>query len=318
MAINCLRAAESVTSKWTAFGDITRVPGALLRNHIEFPLILGRDFSGVVQQVGHGVRNVKVGDEVFGVVGIQDSGTHTDHIVTSSSLLRKKPRNLSFVEAASIPYAGLTAWAAIRITGSYYFSDLNRRRFLVLGGSGGVGTLAVQYLKSYGAYVVTTCSSDAVPLLSGLGCDFVVDYKSEDCPLHLKAHAPFDCILDLTGPKRDSDKLHNLLKPATGQKITLSPPFLGNLDKYGLVGGLLKNLGDLALDNWKSLSSERVCTKWGFFIPSGEALQELSDSIAQDKIQPVVQEVFKFDSLPSAYQKLKEGHARGKIVIDFE
>ena len=122
---------------------------------------------------------------------------------------------MTFVEAASIPYAGITAWSTIRVTGSYYFSDLNRKKFLVLGGSGGVGTLAVQYLKTYGAYVsyfmlmtyswtraelpknilhrlkvVTTCSLDAIPLLSGLGCDFVVDYKSEDFAYHLKSHAP--------------------------------------------------------------------------------------------------------------------------------
>jgi hypothetical protein len=102
--------------------------------------------------------------------------------------------------------------------------------------------------------------------------------------LYLEFVYRFDCILDFTGPKRESDKLHSLLKLSGGQKITLSPPFLGNLDKHGLVGGLAKNLSDLALDNWRSFSSARVITKWGFFIPSGDALQELSDSIEQDKV----------------------------------
>ena len=87
VAINFIRALESVSRNWTTFPDVSRIAGNLLRNHIEFPLVLGRDFAGVVEQVGHSVQNVKVGDEVFGVIGIQDIGSHTDHTVVSSNLV---------------------------------------------------------------------------------------------------------------------------------------------------------------------------------------------------------------------------------------
>ncbi|ODN02156.1 Reticulon-4-interacting protein 1, mitochondrial [Orchesella cincta] len=292
-------------------------PIAGKKSVIEFPLTLGRDFAGVVTKIGHGVKSdIRVGDEVYGVVGIQKQGSHAEYVVVSSDTIRRKPKNLGFVEAASIPYTGLTAWSAIRVTGSY--CNVAQRKFLVLGGSGGVGTFAIQYLKSQGATVITTCSTDAVPLVTSMGPDFVIDYMEHDTKSQIQRFAPYDCILHLSGPNttEKSMELVRYLKPVSGQFITLSPPFLGNVDKYGIVGGTAKNVGDLIMSNLKSFADGKAVTKWAFFIPAGDPLQTFADLIEKQRINPVIQSVYKFAELPDAYRKLEEGHLRGKIVVE--
>ncbi|CAL8090621.1 unnamed protein product [Orchesella dallaii] len=292
-------------------------PIAGKKSIIEFPLTLGRDFAGVVTKIGHGVKSdIRVGDEVYGVVGIQKQGSHAEYVVVSSDTIRRKPKNLSFVEAASIPYVGLTSWSAIRVTGGY--CNVAQKKFLVLGGSGGIGTFAIQYLKSQSASVVTTCSTDAVPLVASMGPDSVIDYMDVNTNSQIQSFAPYDCILHLSGPNtlEKSMQLVRHLKPVTGQFITLSPPFLGNVDKYGIFGGTAKNLGDLVMSNLKSWTDGKVVTKWAFFIPAGDPLQNFADLIEKQRINPVIQSVYKFSEIPDAYRKLEEGHSRGKVVVD--
>jgi len=209
----------------------------------------------------------------------------------------------------------LTSWSAIRVTGG--FQNLQNKKFLVLGGSGGVGSFLIQYLKAHGSFVVSTCSSDALPLLRDFGCDLAVDYKETGYASQIKQSSPFDCIVDLTGSPRQP-QLISLLKPGLGQYITLSPPFLSNIDKFGVCGGLARNLNDIMWENWKSFQNKGVPTKWAFFVPMGCALEKFTTLAELGKITPVIQEVFKFDNLPAAYKKLEEGHARGKVVIDFQ
>ena len=146
-----------------------------LKDSIEFPLTMGRDFSGIVIETGAGVKDIKVGDEVYGVLRFTEYGSHAEYTVARSDLVSvninseylefrqkltysfcklqvlPKPSHLSFSEAASFPYAGLTCWSAFKIVGNYL--DLENKRVLVLGGSGGVGTFAVQYLRAEGAEV---------------------------------------------------------------------------------------------------------------------------------------------------------------------
>lgn len=183
---------------------------------------------------------------------------------------------------------GLTAWSALRVTGS--FCNLAQKRFLVLGGSGGIGTFVIQYLKSQGATVTTTCSTDAVNLVSELGADSVIDYKQgEHAVVEIRSQAPFDCILHLSGPStlNKSMELLPLLKPVSGQFITLSPPFLSNIDKHGIVGGAAKNLSELLSSNIKSWTDAKAVTKWAFFIPNGEPLRQYADLIEKKEVHQI-------------------------------
>ena len=116
-------------------------------------MILGRDFAGVVKAVGDKVTDLKPGDEVMGVTPPLDgTGSHVQYVVVDSSLVVTKPTNLTMVEAASIPYAGLTAWAGLRGSGGLSEVSINKK-VLVMGATGGVGSIAAQLCKLWGSQV---------------------------------------------------------------------------------------------------------------------------------------------------------------------
>ena len=117
-----------------------------------FPLTPGRDFAGVVQAVGGNVTKIKPGDEVMGAIQPPLPGSHAQFLVASACNMKLKPENLTMEEAASIPYAGLTAWSALSITAELCVGSKDKR-VLVLGAAGGVGTIAIQLLKNWGAVV---------------------------------------------------------------------------------------------------------------------------------------------------------------------
>ena len=120
----------------------------------QLPLILGRDFAGVVKEVGDGVKNLKAGDEVMGVVIPQSgTGSHAQFIIVPSDCVVMKPPNLTMIEAASIPYAGLTAWAGLKNAGGLGQVS-NRKHVLVMGAAGGVGSIAIQLAKLWGSKVI--------------------------------------------------------------------------------------------------------------------------------------------------------------------
>ncbi|KAL6255121.1 hypothetical protein P5V15_013451 [Pogonomyrmex californicus] len=288
-----------------------------MSEELELPLTLGRDFAGIVVSKGYGVEDrLKLNEKVWGVVPIEQQGSHANYVVVNSNLVNPYSQKLSHVEAASILYAGLTAWSALWITGGLYYktaivTKLNRR-VLVMGGSGGVGTLAIQLLKAWRMHVISTCSSDAVDMLQNLGADVVIDYKQDDADAKIIAEGPYDIILDCAnqGPKfiRMKGYPHNIY-------ITLNSPMLKNFDHHGLIVGMARNLRDILKFNIPS-ANNKSCVKWGFFIPSQTGIKVLQKFVENEEIVPVVQEVYPFQELPQAYERLKQGHLRGKLVID--
>lgn len=127
------------------------------------PLTLGRDFAGVVQAVGGDVKNLQPGDEVMGFIPPPLAGSHAEYLVTSASNMKQKPENLTMEEAASIPYAGLTAWSALSITAELCIGSKGKK-VLVTGAAGGVGSIAIQLLKNWGAIVDVILASKNVPI----------------------------------------------------------------------------------------------------------------------------------------------------------
>lgn len=284
---------------------------------IEFPLTLGRDFSGIVVSKGHGVRDkLKLGDEVWGVVPVEKQGCHASYVLVDSNLVKRRPQNLSYIEAGSILYAGLTAWSALWITGGLCYKTsigtrLNRR-MLVLGGSGGVGTMAVQLLKAWNMHVIATCSSDAVNIVEKLGADVVIDYKDRNADAQIISEGPYDIILDCCnqGPELINSKGYPY-----STYITLNSPMLKNFDQLGLIAGSFKNLGDIFKYNI-SKTDKKGLVKWGFFAPSETGLNMLHDFVEYGQVVPVVKQIYPFQDLPAAYERVTQGHLRGKIVID--
>lgn len=286
-------------------------------NELDLPLTLGRDFAGVIVSKGHNVGSrLELGEEVWGVVPTEQQGCHANYVVVNNNMVNPRPQNLSHTEAASILFAGLTAWSALWITGglSYKTAIVTRlnRRVLVMGGSGGVGILAIQLLKAWNMHVISTCSNDAMDLLQNLGTDIVIDHKQPDADSKIISEGPYDIILDCAnqGPEHVRKKGY-----PHSTYIGLNSPLLKNTDQHGLVIGMAKNVQDFLKFNIPK-AENKSCVKWGFFIPSQTGINVLQKFVEQKKIVPVVQQVYPFQDLPLAYEKMRQGHLRGKLVID--
>jgi NADPH:quinone reductase-like Zn-dependent oxidoreductase len=142
----------------------------------KFPLILGRDFSGTVSALGSGVSDLKVGDEVFGVLETGRDGTYCEKLAVGAAIVGKKPAALSHIDAAALALTGLTAICAVEEALKLKAGET----ILIQGGAGGVASFAIQLAKHIGAKVITTASAANIAYLRGLGADEVIDYNTTD------------------------------------------------------------------------------------------------------------------------------------------
>ena len=166
---------------------ISRLAGAGLRKPKN--TILGSDVAGQVEAVGAGVTQFHPGDAVFGFVG---AGAFAEYVSVPKDFLGPKPANLTFEQAATIPLAGMTALQGLRDVGQIRAGQ----HVLIIGASGGVGTLAVQIAKSFGATVTGVCSTQNVELVRSIGADHVIDYTRDDVT---RRGTTYDLIFQLGG-----------------------------------------------------------------------------------------------------------------------
>lgn len=156
-----------------------------------FPLILGRDFSGTVSALGADVTDLKVGDEVFGVLETGRDGTYCQKLAIGAAVVGKKPATLGHVDAAALALTGLTAICAVEEALKLKAGET----ILIQGGAGGVASFAVQLAKHIGARVITTASAVNAAYLRALGADEVIDYNATDFTEAVKnIDAAFDTV----------------------------------------------------------------------------------------------------------------------------
>ncbi|KAG4066006.1 hypothetical protein HA402_001253 [Bradysia odoriphaga] len=292
------------------------------RGSIEFPLTMGRDFSGTVVYKGMGVRNsIQLSDKVWGVVPIHRNGCHSEFVAVDADYVTHQPQKLSDTDAAAVLYAGLTAWSGLFLSGQLgglsgaltSHGGGRGKRVCILGASGGVGSIAVQIAKAEGAEVVATCATDAIPLIEALGVTHVVDYSSSDASNDLTQYGPYDIILDCAG----KGSLHAAEIPWRYKHyVTFSSPTLKNIDAMGLACGSAKNLFELVQENIKSLTTQQGFVKWAYFVPAPHGIDYLKNLVDRNKLLPIVEKVYDFKEADQAYKRVSEGHLRGKIVLN--
>jgi NADPH:quinone reductase-like Zn-dependent oxidoreductase len=171
----------------------------------KFPLIPGRDFSGVISALGQGVTDLKAGDAVFGVLEAGREGTYCEKLAVTAAIIAKKPDALSHVNAAALALAGLTAIDSVDNT-----LKLKRgETILIQGGAGGVASFAIQFAKHIGAHVITTTSAANIDYVKSLGADEVIDYNAQD---FTKVVSGCDAVFDTVGGEV-AQKSFAVLKP---------------------------------------------------------------------------------------------------------
>lgn len=288
-----------------------------------YPLTLGRDFSGEVIAVGPCAKDkFKPGDLVYGSVEPQRSGSHAEYVSVPSYSLTRKPDNLTHQQAASIPFVALTGYSAISTFGGLNKDNCQNRQVLVLGGSGGVGTFAVQLLKYWGAHVTTTCSEEKSEWLENtLFVDQAIDYRDMDMMRSLEGR--FSFVLDC-GDYESTSKEHReivengtryLRQGSQSVYVTLSPPILRNTDRHGLIVGGAETAIAAVVDTVGSLRNLNSA-RWAVYLPNKPALDYLTDLYEDGALLPLVHSVFPFNQLPDAYEQLQSGTTRGKVTVD--
>lgn len=271
------------------------------------PFILGHDVAGIVTQVGRGVRQFKVGDEVYSRPDDLRIGTFAEFIAIKESSLALKPKNLTMEEAASMPLVALTAWQAL-----VEKAQLKKgQKVFIQAGSGGVGTFAIQLAKHLGATVATTTSTSNVAWVKALGADIVIDYKKEDFEQVL---SDYDVVLNSQDSKTLAKSMQ-VLKP-NGQLITISGPadplFAEEINAPWFVKQVIRLL---SLGTRRLAKRLQVDFSFLFMRANGSQLKQITSLIESGVIHPVVDKVFPFESTNAALAYVESGRAKGKVVI---
>jgi NADPH:quinone reductase-like Zn-dependent oxidoreductase len=158
----------------------------------KFPLIPGRDFSGVVSALGAGVEDLRIGDEVFGVLEAGREGAYAEKVAIGAVIVAKKPSGLSHTDAAALALTGLTALCSVEDS----LKLKSGETILIQGGAGGVASFTIQLAKHLGARVITTASASNLSYLRDLGADQLIDYNTTD---FTKAVSGCDAVFDTVG-----------------------------------------------------------------------------------------------------------------------
>ena len=253
--------------------------------------IFGADIAGIVETTGKNIQEFKPGDAVIGELAGYGFGGFAEYALAPERLLVHKPTALSFEDAASIPISALTALQALRDKGNIRKGC----QVLLVGSGGGVGTFAVQLAKFFEATVTGVCGSQNVEQTKNLGADRVIDYTKEE---FIDGSNVYDIIVVINGNY-----------PLLACKKLLKPN-----GRYVMVGGALWQLFKVIFFGWLlSLGSKKM-----YFL-AAKAKQkdlELVAKLALDGIiKPVIERYYPLEDTVGAVRYLKEGHARGKVII---
>ena len=254
--------------------------------------VRGREVAGVVEAVGTGVTRFAAGDEVYGTC----DGSFAEYVCAKEDKLARKPLGISFEEAAAAPISGVTALQAVRDAGQVTVGQ----KVLILGAGGGVGSYAVQLAKAFGAEVTGVCSTGKVELVHSLGAGAVIDYTTSDIA---GTGELYDLIIDTAG-NRPLSFLRRLLVP----KGTLV--IVGGEGGGKLTGGLERSLGAPLVSLFSGRKFKGLAAK-----ETHLDLEALASLIESGSVKPAVDKVFPLAEAPAAIQYLREGRARGKVVI---
>jgi NADPH:quinone reductase-like Zn-dependent oxidoreductase len=292
-----VRAASANPADWRLLRGIPPVFRMLFRvpkPTVEQPGRLGHDVAGQVEAVGSKGTQFKPGDEVFGVC----SAALAEYACASEAKLVKKPDNVTFEQAASVPVAALTALQGLRDKGRIQ----SGQKVLINGAAGGIGTFAVQIARSFGAEVTGVTSTKNVDMVRSLGANRVIDYTQED---FTKSDQHYDLILDNVG-NHSLSAFRRVLNPSGICVIAGAP-------KDAALFFLTRSIAGPLLSKFGS-------RKFIMFIAkiNKEDLTVLCELMKTGKVTPVIDKCYRLSEVPEAIRYLETGHARGKVVITLE
>ena len=246
-----------------------------------FPIVLGHEFSGVIESLGQDVREFSIGEEVYGLNDWYINGAQAEYCVAAASAIARKPKSLNHAEAATVPISALTAWQ-----GLFEKTNLERgQRVLIHGAAGGVGMFAVQLARWRGGRVVATASSGNLDFVRALGADQVIDYRK----------TPFENVIC------DVDVVFD---PVGGETLERSWQVLrpgARVVTVATAGG--------------QSSDQRVRDAFMIVRADGSQLAQMAWMIDAGELRVFVEQTFPLVQAREAYARAGQGGMRGKVAL---
>jgi len=264
-----------------------------LKPLLKLPMGLGIDGAGIVEEVGSEVIEFKKGDCVYGVPNYLD-GSYTEYLAAKSNQFALMPHTINFNEAASLPACARMAWSGMVEKAKVQPGQ----RVLIHGAAGGIGSLALQFAKAYGAYIIGTASAHNADFLKQLGADEVIDYNTQK----------FEDIVS------NINVVFNATPTTTvDEELRLrSVPVLEEGGIFVCTHGVWPN------DEFKELLAKKKATvaMAGVAINHQHCFNEVAKLIDAGKVKPVISKVYSWEQAAQAHRDVETKHVRGKVVLE--
>lgn len=251
--------------------------------HYSFPLIMGTDVAGVIEEVGEGVSNFSVGDSVYGRTGVFRDGGNAEYALAFAADIAMKPESLDYIHAAALPHVTLTAWQ-----GLYELANLSAgQTVLIHAAAGGVGHIAVQLAKLRGAKVIGTASIH-LNFIKELGVNQAINYATTAFEDVVK---DVDVVLDLIGGDT-LERSWKVLKPGGILVSTMQPPSEETAAAHGVRAGFIASAPPIA-----------------------QTLTEVSKMVAAGQLKPTVSTILPIQEIRKAHELIEAKHLHGKLIL---
>jgi len=263
----------------------------ILKPFLKLPLGLGIDGAGEVEETGSNVTNFKKGDKVYGIPNFLQ-GTYAEFIAAQAGQFAIMPKNLNFNEAGAIPSCALMAWDGMELG-----KVSAKQRVLINGAAGGIGSLALQFAKAIGAYVIATASTPNFDFLKELGADEMIDYKDADFE-HLVNG--IDVAFDASPECNEAARI-SMAKALNegGRFVSVQLPYPFSAAMLGILAGKQAEA--------KMIRRERDVA---------QSLADIARLIEAGKVKVVISKVYPLEEAAEAHTAVETKHVRGKIVLE--
>jgi len=293
-------------SEGSFYGGIPIGPKPSQKKHV----IPGTDFSGIVEKIGSKVKRFKVGDHVFGIHSpTRPDGPWAEFCSTSENYVMHKPDHLSLKEAVACAQAGLVSFDTIMLKNNL----AKNQKCLIIGASGGIGSLAVQFAKQCGAYVIAVCSARNASLVKSIGADEVIDYTSISFVDALKDREKIDVVADIVGGREIEKNAEQVLQK-NGSFTTVIGPVRYIGDTYL---GWMKILKTFAYIGWRTIISRFSGPKYQLAGTTKAVFRPLEKYLIEHKINPLIDREIKLmeQEIRDGISYIATHRSRGKVII---
>lgn len=272
----------------------------------KYPLVMGNEFSGIVEKTGSSVTDFTEGDRVYARMPLNKIGAFAEYVAINKYAIAKIPDYLKFDEAACVPLTALTAIQAFEL-----MNPSKGEKIFISGGTGSLGAMAIPIAKDLGLHIITSGSEKNRQRVMDLGVSEFIDYKTQD---YSEILSDVDYVLDTLG-ESELEKEFKILKPG-GILVSLKGLPNEEFAKRMGLSTVKKLLFKFAGRKFDKLASKKNQKYYFLFVESnGKQLEQVSRIFEEKNIKPSIDTIFEFHDVNKSMDKVDKGGSKGKTLI---